>query len=149
MATKKTVNTNVGRAQTTTTPRGAYKATPKVRSETKGGVDSPSAIKAKAERTKRALAAEQTARRKAGEGSAARTKAQIKKDENSMKKGNKSSINQGMPSKPKPGQQATKMNQTQVKKAQATRATRTGGGGKAGGFQLPKLPGSRKWPFNN
>jgi len=48
--------------------------------------DGPQQLKAKVERTKNSLAAEQLARRKAGSGSAARTKTQIKTDEAKKKK---------------------------------------------------------------
>jgi len=67
-------------------PKGVSKATDAVKKQrgASKGTDSKAQLEAKAKRTKSALGREQTARRKAGEGSAARTKTQQKADK--MKK---------------------------------------------------------------
>ncbi len=87
--TRKLVNPNRGKAQTKSVPRGTYKATKVAKNDPKGQV------KVRAKNSARKLAAENTARRKAGDKSAARTKTQIKKDDATVKKGGKSSINKG------------------------------------------------------
>lgn len=137
---KQKVQTNVGKNPTS--PSSVTKATSKVKSERKESkaTDSKGQLAAKVKSTKAALGREQSARRKAGEGSAARTKSQIKRDDKAVKAGKKSSINQGMPKK-KTEAMATKKNQAQIKKAQAARRKSVGSVRGTGGGMGMKIKG--------